>query len=153
MKICFKCGAEKPNNAEFFYRHPQMSDGFLGKCKECTKKDVAQRAAIKREEILEYDKRRNILPHRVAARKAYNNSPAGKASHSKALKKQIRNYPEKRKARVATGNAIRDGRLKRYPCQVCGNVKSESHHEDYSKPLEVRWLCNKHHREEHKKCQ
>jgi hypothetical protein len=31
------------------------------------------------------------------------------------------------------------------PCVACDSEKSEMHHEDYSKPLEVWWLCRKHH--------
>jgi len=35
--------------------------------------------------------------------------------------------------------------LTRQACEVCGDTKSEGHHEDYSKPLEVIWLCREHH--------
>jgi len=39
----------------------------------------------------------------------------------------------------------------RRPCTVCGAMKSEAHHEDYSKPLEVTWLCRTCHKAEHRK--
>jgi hypothetical protein len=35
------------------------------------------------------------------------------------------------------------------PCEVCGNPKAVRHHDDYSKPLEVRFLCHLHHRQQH----
>ena len=54
----------------------------------------------------------------------------------------------RRKARSALNHAVRDGIVKRLPCEVCGN-KSEAHHTDYAKPLEVRWLCFPHHRQAH----
>ena len=57
--------------------------------------------------------------------------------------------PIKRKAQVAVANAIRDGRLKREPCEKCGAEPTQAHHDDYLKPLEVRWLCRTHHIEEH----
>ncbi len=47
--------------------------------------------------------------------------------------------------------AIKDGMLKRQPCVVCGNPKVHGHHPDYDKPLEVIWLCPKHHMQEHVK--
>lgn len=58
-----------------------------------------------------------------------------------------RRNPEKYKAQKMVFVAVRNGTLKRYPCDVCGNPKSEAHHEDYSKPLEVDWYCKKHHGE------
>lgn len=45
--------------------------------------------------------------------------------------------------------AIRNGNLHRQPCEQCESLKTEAHHEDYSKPLDVNWLCRKHHRERH----
>lgn len=55
----------------------------------------------------------------------------------------------KNKARHVSKHAIRKGRLVRLPCEKCGEPKTEAHHDDYSKPLEVRWLCRKHHVEIH----
>jgi hypothetical protein len=49
------------------------------------------------------------------------------------------------------GNALRDSKLFKTPCIVCGSLKSEAHHEDYSKPLEVIWLCRRHHMERHRR--
>jgi len=46
---------------------------------------------------------------------------------------------------------IRKGEIKRLPCEMCGNPKSQGHHSDYSKPLEIKWLCRKHHSELHRK--
>ncbi len=44
----------------------------------------------------------------------------------------------------------RRGKLIQQPCAKCGDAKSEMHHHDYSKPLEVEWLCRKCHLAEHK---
>ena len=54
-------------------------------------------------------------------------------------------YPERVKAHKAANRAG----LLQQPCEVCGAVPAEMHHNDYSKPLEVRWLCNRHHQRLH----
>lgn len=55
----------------------------------------------------------------------------------------------KRKVCSAVYRAIKDGRLQRGACEVCGTEKTEAHHDDYSQPLVVRWLCNVHHQAWH----
>lgn len=56
-------------------------------------------------------------------------------------------YPERRKAHYAVYYAVKVGKLKKEPCKVCGITKVHAHHEDYTKPLEVVWLCPIHHYE------
>src|SRR5262245_21975335 len=48
-------------------------------------------------------------------------------------------------AHRALSRAIKKGILKRLPCEVCGDRKTQGHHADYSKPLDVIWLCASHH--------
>ena len=60
--------------------------------------------------------------------------------------------PEARKkanARSYVNVYIRRGKITKQPCEICGG-KGEMHHDDYDKPLQVRWLCRKHHLEYHK---
>lgn len=52
--------------------------------------------------------------------------------------------PEKKRAQVALQRAVKKGLVIPQPCEVCGE-KAEAHHPDYSKPLEVVWLCHLHH--------
>jgi hypothetical protein len=56
---------------------------------------------------------------------------------------------ERRRAYALVQSAIYSGRLKREPCEVCGKARTQAHHDDYSKPLEVRWLCRSHHKQHH----
>lgn len=58
--------------------------------------------------------------------------------------------PRRPAAHLAVHEALRTGRLKRRPCEKCGARKAHAHHDDYDRPLAVRWLCPLHHRAEHK---
>lgn len=58
--------------------------------------------------------------------------------------------PDKRRAHGLVKRAVQAGKLTRQPCERCGDIRSEAHHEDYSKPLVVVWLCRLHHREHHR---
>lgn len=66
------------------------------------------------------------------------------------LRKRRCNAPEKNRARNLLNIAVREGTLTRQPCQACGK-KAQAHHEDYSKPLEVIWVCQAHHCALHRK--
>lgn len=147
-KQCFKCSTVKP--LDHFYEHPEMADGHLNKCKDCTKKDSINRRNQKIEEVRAYDRSRGSLPHRVESRKQYAETPQGKAKLREGSKRWEDKNPLKTAAHTAVNNAVRDGRLVKFPCSVCGDPYSEGHHEDYSKPLEVLWFCPAHHALHHK---
>jgi hypothetical protein len=132
-KKCFKCEEVKP--LEEFYKHPGTSDGRLGKCKDCNKRDVRENYAKRHDYYAAYERMRFSTPERRKTR--MENQRRMRARH-----------PDKYRARQMVGNAIRGGRLKRQPCETCGTTKRiQAHHDDYSKPLDVRWFCFKHHRE------
>ena len=137
-KKCFKCNQTK--DISLFYKHSEMGDGYLNKCKSSTKKDVKKRYndPEARKRINEYEKKRFKDPERKKKLKIYQ-------------EKRRKNKPGKYRARTAVSNALRDGRLIKKPCEVCGDIKSQAHHDDYRSPLKVRWLCRKHHLETHGK--
>ena len=148
MKTCFKCGVEKPCSE--FYKHAAMGDGYLGKCKTCTKADTAARVSAKQSDpdwvVKEAERcREKGRKVRAEGREIKQHGDARAAS----LKRWNEKHSEKRLAHNAVSNAIRDGRLLKKPCERCGNPDSEGHHDDYSKPLDVKWLCPKHHAERH----
>jgi hypothetical protein len=57
----------------------------------------------------------------------------------------------RRQARWRVKDAIRFRKITKGPCEVCGEAKSQAHHTDYTRPLDVRWLCRVHHSAEHRK--
>jgi len=150
MKVCRECSQEKP--LEEFYKHAKMADGRLNKCIECVKDRVSKHREDNLEKAREYDRKRSLLPHRVEARKEYQQTEEGKVAKKRAMQSYRKRYPLKYAAHVVTQNYIRDGKLKTSEsCSVCNSTESiEGHHDDYTKPLEVRWLCVKCHKEWHR---
>ena len=138
---CKHCQQEKP--ADGFYVSNKT------KCKDCVKDAVNAHRQANLERVRSYDRMRGSMPHRVAARKEYQATPAFAESHQAAALRWAAKHPERRKASHLVSNALRDGKLEKLPCLVCGHEKVEGHHPDYSRPLDVVWLCNPHHREVH----
>jgi hypothetical protein len=149
MKACFKCLEVKPLSE--FYKHPMMADGYLNKCKDCAKCDVKENREKRREYYMEYDRNRPNAAQRVKACCERARTAKGKIQKKKAISNYRERHPLKYAAKIMTTNAIRDGRLVRQPCEVCGGTdKIHAHHEDYTKPFDVNWLCMAHHVARHK---
>lgn len=78
------------------------------------------------------------------------------ASYAKHKKAYVAEYDfdnsEKVAARRAVKLALKEGRLEKGPCEVCGieHGRIDAHHDDYTKQLDVRWLCRKHHLAHHR---
>ena len=146
MKTCFKCSRSLP--ATEFYRHPQMDNGRLGKCKECTKRDARGNREKRIDYYRAYDRARGSRQSSERARELYRANPEPRRE---AKRRWAAKNPLQRRATTAVGNALRDGKLHRAPCEVCGTSDNvQGHHDDYSRPLDVRWLCVTHHAEHHK---
>ncbi len=131
-KTCFKCGDLKLISD--FYKHQKMKDGHLNKCKDCTKEDSSKNRWSNIDEKREHDRSRG-------SRQSYEYCKAWREKH-----------PNKYKAEQAVNNAIRDGKIDRpKQCEVCMTTyKVVAHHDDYSKPLSVRWLCQACHMQWHR---
>jgi hypothetical protein len=134
-KKCFKCNAVKL--LEEFYKHPNMPDGHVNKCKECNKNDATTHRNKNLEKVREYDRARGKESKRIKA--ATEITRAWRAEDAR------RNV-----AHSSVARAIRNGTLVRQPCVRCAETKSIAHHEDYDHPLVVMWLCQPCHKQRHK---
>lgn len=129
--FCRGCEHDLPQDA--FYKHSAAASGFMAICRACHKQRVRIRARTN-PAVQEYDRTRAKAP----ARK----------QHIRRVTKEWREEnPAAYRAHTAVSNAVRDKRLSKEPCVICGETKVHAHHKDYSKPLDVVWLCARcHHR-------
>jgi hypothetical protein len=124
--ICKKCHAEKAP-IEF----------YVGRvvCKACVCASVRANRKAKIDQYRAYESRRAEQLHR-------------RDLNRKVSAAWRNDNPQARAAQVFVGNAIRGGRLQRWPCEICGN-KAHAHHPHYGAPLLVTWLCPTHHKAAH----
>lgn len=127
MKICRNCLTDKL--ASEFYAHPNKVDGLQSYCKECIKARSRRKLAEHPEYFREWRRANPDLRHRSGER---------------------RGDPERIAASDTVRSAVSEGRLVKPPlCEGCGDPKEarklDGHHDDYSRPLSVRWLCRECH--------
>lgn len=125
-----------------YYRRPGVHERWLERASRAYRELRTDPAFV------ESERERGREKHK---RLGYNERYRGK---SRKYQAQYRDrWPEKHRAKQAVNNAIRDGRLVRPKhCQECGATgKIHGHHPDYSKPLEVMWLCVQCHGLQHRK--
>lgn len=134
MKTCTKCGTEKPLTE--YHKKKRMADGHMNQCKVCVRKVWLKYRWDNIERRRKYDVERGAQPQRREKKKAY-------------YARWRKEHPEKYKAHWTLNNAIRSGKMQRQPCTECGREDTHAHHHDYSKPLDVEWLCPPCHAKRH----
>ena len=134
-KPCSVCGEEKPLDG--FQVRRASKDGRTAACRECLRD--RDRKRFKKEK-----KKRREWSRRYYAGK-------GKDVVTACKQRWKERNAIKRGAHVLVCNAVRDGKIEKPSnCESCGKKDQlHGHHDDYAKPLEVRWLCPVCHREWH----
>lgn len=133
MKTCCVCQKEK-QDADY-YEVRKGSGKTMAACKLCINdRNKRYRHGAGKEKTLAHDRERDKQPER---------------SQAWSERRRVRNekHPERVKAKNDLHNAVRSGRVVPWP--VCAmpecDQKPEAHHPDYSRPLDVVWLCHSHH--------
>lgn len=116
---CSSCLQVKPKSD--FHKFLKRKCGVQPRCKACS--------SLR-------DKTRDRVRARIRERKEYMLS---------YMKENRVKFPHKWKARLLARKAYQTGLIKKQPCVFCGSAETEMHHEDYSKPIDVVWLCHPHH--------
>ena len=123
-KKCFKCNIDK--SLSEFYKHPQMLDGYLNKCKTCTRKDVQERVnklSIDPEWIELERARHREKYHRLNYKEKHKPSPEMK---KEAMERYKISYPEKQKAK---------NKSQRISCTKGNNLHHWSYNEEHWKDV------------------
>lgn len=137
-KRCTSCGHQR-ERAEF-HRVRASKDGRDSRCKPC-------KAPIE----LAY-RRKHAEKKRRLSKEWRLNNPERVAAHQKIRE---RKFPEKHRARRILKEAVKYGKVEKPTvCPRCGvdevpAVEMHAHHHDYSKPLEIEWVCRSCHNKEH----
>jgi hypothetical protein len=146
-KVCISCG--KTKKIDDFYKHNQMRDGHLNKCIDCVVEYQRERRVKNLDKIRAYDRNRKNKKDRTDMQKLRKEqlkiqNPDLYAEKERDRTKKYRDkHKEKYRAHYLVAKYVLKGILVNPRlCQKCGSKgRVEAHHDDYSKPLDVLWLC------------
>lgn len=146
-KACANCGADFPTSQA---RRKFCSDECQ---RERERKNGVERRAAQPEHYrakgrAAYARNREV---RREAVRLYGRSDRGRELQRKRAAVRRATECEKIAARTMLNNALRRGNISRGACRDCGSPNTHGHHHDYSKPLDVIWLCPEHHVAEHRR--
>ncbi len=168
MKTCSKCGEAKP--LDDYSRNSHAPDGREWRCKVCVRASSRAYYAANREVHVAYSRKyREKDPTKVAEGQRRRNAEdpqrvrayavGYRQRHPTRVRQQQADYcrrnREKSNAHSAVNNAKKAGKLiPALACERCGHdfsvYRREAHHEDYTKRLEVEWLCSLCHKTHHR---
>lgn len=167
-KVCIVCGENKPLNDFPTYKTRKGETAYKNQCKECNslykkkhyqanKSAYLERSKQQRESDPESYKRylKQYYREHSEERKSKDKEYAQKnKDRINAYHREYRKRPEtliKQDCRKMVQLALKFGMLIRpNHCSKCGKEAfTEAHHRDYTKPLDVDWLCKQCHENEH----
>lgn len=166
MKICCHCKRELDESC--FYKNKSSKDGLHPECKDCVF-NRTHTEEFKKKQIIYRSSEKFLKKNRNRCKKYYNKPEKRKRilsrnkkwyeSHERNYKKineyghkYRMNNKDKIKCRSLLNYAIKKNKIIRpKKCSNCGKSgRIIAHHDDYSKPFDVIWLCSKCHVNLHK---
>lgn len=131
-KTCSRCNETKP--LEDYPRSAGYTHGNRGQCRSCLN------------EIARIYRRKNTERKREINRR-------WRESHREQDRERLRRWRSENELKQWAQNlvkrAVNQGRLRQRACLMCESVETVAHHPDYLRPLEVVWLCERHHKQVH----
>jgi hypothetical protein len=133
-KPCCHCKEVKPLAEFYSTKRGNNGTWYSGRCRPCH---------------LAHCKALRDCPNGKEVYRVWTQSESGKVSVKKRMEKWAAANKQKNIAHYTVCNAIRDNRLKRQPCRVCGKPNGEAHHISYDDPYNLDWLCKTCHFDAH----
>lgn len=145
MKRCIKCELEKKEEEFNKWYKKSGRSGYRTNCRDCEHL-VNKEFREKNKDELKVKRRKRT----GAQPKRYCTNPIRQKLNENVYRSQ-KKYPEKRAARTFLNSYIKMGKIvKPDCCEMClKKIRVEGHHEDYSKPLDVKWVCKRCHTDIH----